>query len=431
MLSPQLFTLAFAMAPSLVSAALFPRDSLVKVIDPKGFKKAMKTNETSIVAFVAPWCVHCQKMVPEYSKAALGLYPLVPAYAVDCDAEKNKRLCAEQGVQGFPTVKLFPRGGAAPPLLYNSERTASGLWYFATRGIPQTYTKIRDDQDISPWVEKHKSKHRVLLLRKDKKTPLLWQILSNKYQGRLEFGVRRDPKGKSSVALGLEAGEKRESKVILYPAGSSNFVRYEGIQKLDSFSRFLDSVLDGTADLSTIIDEAKSEEFVMDEAELEIEREQEKQRIALLHGGYSNLIDFEKAMKDGAGAGYHDSHGYVGAMGGIPEHLKKSSAASVTSTSSTSTGTTSTAADTATPLPAEKDDEAAKKPVDAPETMTAPEPVVAEEEEILEQVILEATKERDPEGCPFKENAQSQVSNDGVPGSCPTRPAKRRSEDEL
>ena len=43
-------------------------------------------------------------MAPEYSKAALGLYPLVPLYAIDCD--KHKSLCAEQGVQGFPTVKV-------------------------------------------------------------------------------------------------------------------------------------------------------------------------------------------------------------------------------------------------------------------------------------------------------------------------------------
>ena len=61
---------------------------------------------TSVVAFVAPWCGHCQKMAPEYSKAALGLYPLVPLYAVDCDAPKNKKLCADQGVKGFPTVKV-------------------------------------------------------------------------------------------------------------------------------------------------------------------------------------------------------------------------------------------------------------------------------------------------------------------------------------
>lgn len=61
---------------------------------------------TSLVAFVAPWCGHCQKLAPEYSKAALGLHPLLPLYAVDCDAANNKRLCADQGVKGFPTVKV-------------------------------------------------------------------------------------------------------------------------------------------------------------------------------------------------------------------------------------------------------------------------------------------------------------------------------------
>jgi protein disulfide-isomerase A6 len=55
---------------------------------------------------------HCQRMAPEYSKAALGLHPLLPFYAVDCDEEKNKRLCAEQGVKGFPTVKVNKRPSA-------------------------------------------------------------------------------------------------------------------------------------------------------------------------------------------------------------------------------------------------------------------------------------------------------------------------------
>ena len=35
-------------------------------------------------------------MVPEYSKAAANLSPLVPFYAVDCDADANKALCAQQ-----------------------------------------------------------------------------------------------------------------------------------------------------------------------------------------------------------------------------------------------------------------------------------------------------------------------------------------------
>lgn len=39
---------------------------------------------------------HCQQMAPEYSKAAGNLSPLVPFYAIDCDAESNKPLCASQ-----------------------------------------------------------------------------------------------------------------------------------------------------------------------------------------------------------------------------------------------------------------------------------------------------------------------------------------------
>ena len=49
MLSPQILALAFTLAPSLVSAGLFPSDSLVKVIDAKGFKKAMKANVGLVV----------------------------------------------------------------------------------------------------------------------------------------------------------------------------------------------------------------------------------------------------------------------------------------------------------------------------------------------------------------------------------------------
>lgn len=35
-------------------------------------------------------------MAPEYSRAAKSLSPLIPLYAVDCDAQENKQLCSEQ-----------------------------------------------------------------------------------------------------------------------------------------------------------------------------------------------------------------------------------------------------------------------------------------------------------------------------------------------
>ncbi|KAJ7876250.1 hypothetical protein B0H13DRAFT_2055442 [Mycena leptocephala] len=318
MLSSRLL-LSLVFVPAFVSAAVFPPDSLVKMLDAKSFKKAMKANQTSMVAFVAPWCGHCQRLVPEYSKAALGLHPLLPLYAVDCDEDKNKRLCSEQGVKGFPTIKLFQRGNDIPPMTYEGgERTASALYYYATRRVPKSYAKLYKTEEIIPWIEETVDVKRTLLLTKDKKVPLLWQVLANKYKGQLEFGTHRDRKGKSSVALGFEAGEKKESKVLVYSPGSTKPFRYEGINKLDSLSKFFDSVIDGTADLTAANEEAKAEEYEQTEEELEIQRKQEAQRIALLHGGYSDLIDFEQAVLNGNAENYHDVNGF-----GSPPPMKK------------------------------------------------------------------------------------------------------------
>jgi protein disulfide-isomerase A6 len=40
----QFLALTLALAPSLASAAIFPSNSQVKILDVKGFKKVMKTN---------------------------------------------------------------------------------------------------------------------------------------------------------------------------------------------------------------------------------------------------------------------------------------------------------------------------------------------------------------------------------------------------
>ena len=133
MLLPHLLALTLVLAPLLASAAIFPKGTHVKMLDAKGFKKAMKRNvwppsysppldpaypktlgnKRRRVRRAMVWCEslhprfaltypsvcrvqHCQNMAPEYSKAAKSLHPMVPLYAVDCDAEPNKRLCGEQ-----------------------------------------------------------------------------------------------------------------------------------------------------------------------------------------------------------------------------------------------------------------------------------------------------------------------------------------------
>jgi len=308
LLAPHILILTLALVPSLVSSALYPKNSLVKMIDTRGFRNALKDNRTCLVAFVASWCGYCKAMVPEYNKAALGLHPLVPLYAVDCD--ENRSLCAEHGVKGFPTVKLFPRGKEQAPILFeHPDRTASAFFYFASRRVPHKNKKLHSVEEIEPWVNDRIGQTRVLLLTKAKDMPLMWKVLANKYRDDFAFATHRDRNGKSSVALGYDAGIGTESKILVYPAGFARPFLFEGVLKYNSISNFFDSILDGTANLTAPISQAPESHRPTPEEE-EIERKQEAQRLALLHGGFSDLIDFEKVIKE-HGTGFHGTHGHT------------------------------------------------------------------------------------------------------------------------
>ncbi|KAH9926988.1 thioredoxin-like protein [Fomitopsis serialis] len=249
MLTSRSLPFILLLAPWLVSAALFPAKTEVKLIDAKGFKKVMNQNVTSVVAFVAPWCGYCQRMAPEYSKAAEALAPMVPLYAVDCDQDSNKRLCSEQGVQGFPTVKLYPRGGRSKPLSYESgERTATNFFYWANRNIPHAVRRLDSVSQISGWTDEHAAKPRALLLSSSKDIPLMWKALGNKYKDTISFGVLQDKSGKQALQLGVEDSPTKDSKVLVYPPESHNFVRFEGTLKYKPLNKYLGSVADGTAD---------------------------------------------------------------------------------------------------------------------------------------------------------------------------------------
>jgi len=150
----------------------------------------------------------------------------------------------------------------------------------------------------------------------------MWKVLANKYRDDFAFANHRDRKGKSSVALGYEAGTKKESKVLIYPAGSTKPVLFEGALKYDSISKFFDSILDGTVNLSTPSSQPQEETYEPTPEEEEIERKQEAQRLELLHGGFSDMIDFEEAIKK-HGSDFHGADGYGASLGDLPKKGQK------------------------------------------------------------------------------------------------------------
>ncbi|KAI0264425.1 thioredoxin-like protein [Gloeopeniophorella convolvens] len=93
------------------------------ILDTHTFDEVVLNKEhDTIVAFTAPWCGHCKRLKPIYedvAKTFLSESNCIVAN-VDADAEANRPLATKYGIQSFPTIKFFPKGGE--PVAYEGGR---------------------------------------------------------------------------------------------------------------------------------------------------------------------------------------------------------------------------------------------------------------------------------------------------------------------
>ncbi|CAM9593048.1 unnamed protein product [Ectocarpus sp. 8 AP-2014] len=114
-------------APPLVE----PEDSEVTVLTKANFQEFV-AGEFAVVEFYAPWCGHCKKLFPEYTKASKELKevdPTIKLGKLDMDDPKTKAVGSKFGVKGFPTLKIFRNG---KPEDYTGPRDAEGIVKFLT-----------------------------------------------------------------------------------------------------------------------------------------------------------------------------------------------------------------------------------------------------------------------------------------------------------
>ncbi|KAG9508914.1 Protein disulfide-isomerase A6-like protein [Fragariocoptes setiger] len=109
----------------------FKREDEVIVLDGQNFQKALKVFDNIMVEFYAPWCGHCKAFAPEYVKIARKLKNRNANVVVaKIDANEERAIGQQYGIQGFPTLKLFKR---QQPTDYDGARSVGAVvdWLLA------------------------------------------------------------------------------------------------------------------------------------------------------------------------------------------------------------------------------------------------------------------------------------------------------------
>ena len=103
-------------------------DKDVVVLEDSNFESVVfNSKDMWLIEFYAPWCGHCKNLEPEWNKSAAELKGKVKVAKVDATA--NQKLASRYGVNGYPTIKIFPPGLKKDSLVepYEGGRTAEAI----------------------------------------------------------------------------------------------------------------------------------------------------------------------------------------------------------------------------------------------------------------------------------------------------------------
>lgn len=217
-----LVLLTTSLLSASAEAALFPKSSKVTVVDASNFKReVLDIEKPTMVAFTAPWCGHCQKLVPDYSKVAAQLDGVVKLASIDCDDDKNKPVCGKYGIQGFPTLKLFPPTKKRLPKDYQGPRSAKDIAAYMVDALPMGAKKLKAEE-LQEYTDTDAATPKVILFSKKPTSSPLYKSLALDFRKSLSFaflrGDQRPVQAAARVHLGVEVSDDKLPLLIVVPS---------------------------------------------------------------------------------------------------------------------------------------------------------------------------------------------------------------------
>jgi protein disulfide-isomerase A1 len=136
-----------------VSATIAEEDG-VWVLTDNNFEEALNLQPDLLVEFYAPWCGHCKKLAPEYSKAAKRLAQNSPPIRIaKVDATANSKLASSYKLEGYPTLKYFVNKEANE---YTGGRTEDTIVSWVLKRNTPSLSKFTSLSSLQSFSSSHK-----------------------------------------------------------------------------------------------------------------------------------------------------------------------------------------------------------------------------------------------------------------------------------
>ena len=179
----------------------------------------------------APWCGHCQSLVPQLEKAAADLeHDGWRAASVDCEAEKL--LCREYKIAMYPTIYAFS-GSSSNFTVYNDLHNAEAMELFARRWHRPLVSSLSSADDIRDF----RAADRITVIANideaDRQSRTAFRNVAEVYHDEFSFA---SVAGTSAAASSDE--DIPESSIVLFRASDGERAIYQDefdAEKIEDF----------------------------------------------------------------------------------------------------------------------------------------------------------------------------------------------------